>query len=68
MANSMTNAFKDATRKKQEAEFERATAEFARKLGPVGPDELKVFHGEESNPRLQTFNQVAKAAARRKIN
>lgn len=68
MANEMQETFKIASRKLEEAEFEKAVAKFAKKLGPVNQNDLRVSWSEADSVPVQTFNKVAKAAARRKIN
>ncbi len=59
---------KQTKRKKSETEFDKAAEEFARQVGPVGPEEIRVTLEASENSRLKVFNEVAKAAARRKIN
>ncbi len=59
---------RERERTKSEAEFDRSAEEFARQIGPVGPEDIRVTLEAEDNPRLKAFNEAAKAAARRKIN
>jgi hypothetical protein len=68
MANKMRGALKSAQRKKEEAEFEKATEEFAKRVGPVSDNDLRVSRPTAESVPVQVFNKVAKAAARRKIN
>lgn len=68
MANETQEAFKKAKRQREEAEFDKACAEFAKKLGTVTQNDLRVSRSGADSVPVQVFNKVAKAAARKKIN
>lgn len=68
MAESMRKAFQQASRSRQEGQFNRAAEDFAKKVGPVSPEDLQVNLEHEANPRAQALRQAASAARRRQVN
>lgn len=68
MADKTANASKDAQRRREEREFDRAAREFARKVGPVGPEEFHVTLDHGDDPMAQALSQAARELRRRKIN
>ncbi len=68
MANSMTSAFKEATARKADQEFDRAASEFAKRVGPVSPDELRVNLDHEQDPHAQVLKETLSRRRRRKLN
>ena len=68
MAQSMKAAFQQATKQRQEGEFDRAAGQLASRMGPVSKDDLQVSPETAANPRLQALNQVAKKHAKRQVN
>ena len=67
MAGSMTSAFKDAMKRKQERNFDQAAAQLHKELAALGPEAVHVNLGP-NNPRTQALYQASRELAKRKVN
>lgn len=68
MSRKKKHVSKDRHRKEAEEEFAGASEEFARRVGCVTENDLRLSRNSEQSILVQAFNKIAQAAARRKIN